>query len=75
MAPRDLSTQKMEKIRVLSGDWPPRADEVFMEAASLKYAKLKVGDTIEVDLWSKKEKFKIAGTVYDSQPGPAMMGS
>ena len=75
MLPRNLDTMRMMHVNVMQGEWPPRADEIFIERATAKYAHLTVGQTVEVDLWNKKEKFKIVGMLYDYMPGPQMSSS
>ncbi len=66
----DIDTMNINRVSVLSGEWPPRDKEIFFDLHKLKDANIRVGDTIEVMLSDgTKKQLHFVGTVRDQTIG------
>jgi putative ABC transport system permease protein len=62
----DFNDLRINKIRPISGAWPPPQRELLLERSSLAYLNTQVGSTVLVDLPDgTKRAMRVAGAVYD----------
>jgi putative ABC transport system permease protein len=70
----DYNDIRINKVQPQSGAWPPPANQLVIERASLALLKAKVGDTVVVELpGGKQREMRIAGTAYDLNLPPAQL--
>jgi putative ABC transport system permease protein len=70
----DYNDIRINKVQPQSGAWPPPANQLVIERASLSLLKAEVGDTIVVELpGGKRREMRIAGTAYDLNLPPAQL--
>ncbi|MEW5847696.1 MAG: ABC transporter permease [Myxococcota bacterium] len=68
----DFKDIRIDRVRPVSGEWPPKQDEVLLERSSLESSGLKIGDTITVETpLRRKRTLRIAGTVHDPGVPPS----
>ncbi len=68
----DYDDMRLNKIRPISGAWPPPKKGILIERQSLPLAKANVGDMIEIETRDgKMRQLQIAGLVHDMNNPPA----
>jgi putative ABC transport system permease protein len=67
----DYDNIHVNKLRPVSGAWPPPVGELLLERASLEHVNAHVGDTIIVETPDRRlRRFRIAGLVHDLNEFP-----
>jgi putative ABC transport system permease protein len=68
----DYEDMRLNKIRPVSGAWPPPKKAILIERQSLRLTNANVGDLIEVETQDGKiRQLRIAGLVHDMDNPPA----
>jgi putative ABC transport system permease protein len=68
----DFRDIRINVVRPMAGVWPPPANELVIERASLPLLKANIGDTVTVELpGGKQRRMRIAGTAHDLNLPPA----
>jgi putative ABC transport system permease protein len=68
----DYDAIRVNKLRPVSGAWPPPDRELLLERSSLGYVNAKVGDTILIETPDRKQRqIRIAGLAHDLNQIPA----
>lgn len=58
---------QLDKIIPMNGQWPPRKQELLVEALSLDFLQANVGDTIQIELEDgTRKELQLVGTAHDS---------
>lgn len=71
----DIEETKINRVTVLSGQWPPSDREIFFDLHKLNDAHIREGDTIEVMLADgTMKRLKYVGTVRDQTIGAGGAG-
>lgn len=68
----DYSDIRINKIRPVSGDWPPPDKEMLLERVSTEFLGLREGDVAVVEMpGGKLRKVRVAGVVHDLSQYPS----
>jgi putative ABC transport system permease protein len=68
----DYNDIRVNKLKLMEGDWPPPEKGVLFERSSLSTFPVKVGDTLNVEAPDgKKRSLKVAGLVHDISQIPS----
>ena len=68
----DYADIRINKLRPISGAWPPPDRELLLERSSLDYLNAKVGGTILIETPDRKQRqIRIAGLTHDLNTIPA----
>ena len=63
----DFNAMQLDKIIPMDGQWPPRKQELLIEALSLDFLQANVGDTIQIELEDgTRKELQLVGTAHDS---------
>ena len=74
---RDFEAMRINKVFPEQADrdaWPPPKRQILLERNSMAFLGVGIGDSIELELNSKKYTLRVAGTAYNpDEPGPTFM--
>ena len=63
----DFQAMQLDKISPIDGQWPPRKQELLVEALSIDFLHASLGDTLLIELEDGTQKeLKVVGTAHDS---------
>lgn len=67
----DYKDIQINKLKLISGSWPPPEKQMLIERSGLSDIKANVGDEVEVESFDgKKRSLRIAGVVHDINQNP-----
>lgn len=70
----NFESQKMNKVRKVSGNWPPGKGEILLEQDVFTFTAFKIGGSSSITtLKTSPKNFRITGKVHDPAEAPAHM--
>jgi putative ABC transport system permease protein len=69
---RDYRRITVDRLRPLTGDWPPPDGAVLLERAAVRVAAVSPGDSLAIEVANRPTTWvRVAGTVHDFSQAPA----